>query len=621
MFDSPIDRHRRTKKSTLPWWLLALATLTAVGLVLYVTFGPNPPIVISKATTHRTTPLAADGLPDYAAALLAKMRKDVTPDNNGAIPLLEAMWPEGDDAYSPTEAKLLIEELGMPDVPNPTRRIETYGGDAMNLAAARLYRSRVAKPANIAGPPASEEIDFGGGFPTLYGTNDAAFWSATDDQAAGDIRVEELVWLALDRPWTAEDLPFAAEWIEANRAGLDRLHDAAEKSHFYLPAPEHLAGGKMAELGNRQISLIRSAARHLELLCNYALGCKRYDDAAHESVSLLKMAHHVGRGRLMIDQLLASAFEGMGMAQIQALAADPATPGATLRWLLKVLDGSPPACDIVRTIEGERWYGLDSLIRGEATFLESWLQPTDPLLGLASRTSIDWNPVLVALNEYHDRKDAAYKLPTPRQQADALQQLADDYALVSQIDPFAEPMRLLTPAGRAGVISQAVLASFSVTFEWELTVPGRDKTKYEATRLALALAIYRTDHNAYPASLDELVPAVLPKLPVDTFTDAPFLYRLTDDGYLLYSCGANGVDDGGSHDQSYYGPSQTFEGIKIREVDGAPDKLTADEQAMVDMAAQIPAGADDWSLRVPIPVEPWPWEKQPAKTPAAEAAE
>jgi hypothetical protein len=97
MFDSPIDRHRRTKKSLLPFWLLIVAILIAFGYYLCVTVGPNPPIVVSKATTHLTKPLGKDGVPDYAAVLLADAMTGVTPETNAAVPLVEALGYEGAD--------------------------------------------------------------------------------------------------------------------------------------------------------------------------------------------------------------------------------------------------------------------------------------------------------------------------------------------------------------------------------------------------------------------------------------------------------------------------------------------------------------------------------------------
>jgi hypothetical protein len=63
--------------------------------------------------------------------------------------------------------------------------------------------------------------------------------------------------------------------------------------------------------------------------------------------------------------------------------------------------------------------------------------------------------------------------------------------------------------------------------------------------VAFALAAYRADHGKYPASLDELAPKYLPKVPRDLFSGGPLVYLPEGDGYLLYSFGVNGSDEDG----------------------------------------------------------------------------
>jgi hypothetical protein len=64
--------------------------------------------------------------------------------------------------------------------------------------------------------------------------------------------------------------------------------------------------------------------------------------------------------------------------------------------------------------------------------------------------------------------------------------------------------------------------------------------------LALALRAYQCDHGAAPATLKALVPDYLTTVPADPFAfDGAFRFRLAGTGYLLYSVGPDGVDDGG----------------------------------------------------------------------------
>ena len=63
----------------------------------------------------------------------------------------------------------------------------------------------------------------------------------------------------------------------------------------------------------------------------------------------------------------------------------------------------------------------------------------------------------------------------------------------------------------------------------------------QQARLACDLEIHRLKHGRYPANLRDLQGAAI----IDSLTGEPFIYRITDTSYRLYSVGADGKDDGG----------------------------------------------------------------------------
>jgi len=75
--------------------------------------------------------------------------------------------------------------------------------------------------------------------------------------------------------------------------------------------------------------------------------------------------------------------------------------------------------------------------------------------------------------------------------------------------------------------------------------------EYEGTStlllaVTLGLQAYRADLGSYPETLNDLSPGYLDSLPLDPFAlGQGFHYRRTEDRYLLYSVGPDGVDDGG----------------------------------------------------------------------------
>jgi hypothetical protein len=61
----------------------------------------------------------------------------------------------------------------------------------------------------------------------------------------------------------------------------------------------------------------------------------------------------------------------------------------------------------------------------------------------------------------------------------------------------------------------------------------------------LALRAYQSEQGRVPARLDDLVTNYLSKVPQDPFTGKPLIYRPQGTNWLLYSVGADGIDDGG----------------------------------------------------------------------------
>jgi type II secretory pathway pseudopilin PulG len=73
------------------------------------------------------------------------------------------------------------------------------------------------------------------------------------------------------------------------------------------------------------------------------------------------------------------------------------------------------------------------------------------------------------------------------------------------------------------------------------------KARLIAFKTALAIERFRlANSNALPATLDVLVPNYCASAPRDPFDEQPLRYKKLSRGYVLYSIGADGVDDGGA---------------------------------------------------------------------------
>ncbi|MEM8670562.1 MAG: hypothetical protein AAGG48_23755 [Planctomycetota bacterium] len=91
-------------------------------------------------------------------------------------------------------------------------------------------------------------------------------------------------------------------------------------------------------------------------------------------------------------------------------------------------------------------------------------------------------------------------------------------------------------------------------------------------RVELAILTFRDTTGDFPASLQDLVPDYLEQIPLDPFSPSAeqLRFRTTDDGYLLYSIGVNGIDDRGN---TWEDSTTGFYGADIR-----LDHVFADEE-------------------------------------------
>ncbi len=66
-----------------------------------------------------------------------------------------------------------------------------------------------------------------------------------------------------------------------------------------------------------------------------------------------------------------------------------------------------------------------------------------------------------------------------------------------------------------------------------------------AARISLACKIYMNQHGHLPDNILALVPDILEEAPLDPFSGKPFVYKLQEGGFIVYSIGSNEKNDGG----------------------------------------------------------------------------
>lgn len=101
-------------------------------------------------------------------------------------------------------------------------------------------------------------------------------------------------------------------------------------------------------------------------------------------------------------------------------------------------------------------------------------------------------------------------------------------------------------------LKSSTASMFAPAIEGFLAASRLGNAEFAGTLTCLALEAFHAEHSRYPAALTELIPDILPELPASPFDPNGLVYRLPSaendlDGraYLLYSIGADGIDNGG----------------------------------------------------------------------------
>jgi len=132
-------------------------------------------------------------------------------------------------------------------------------------------------------------------------------------------------------------------------------------------------------------------------------------------------------------------------------------------------------------------------------------------------------------------------------------QLANGYTALGESSDSAGQIVYPKKADAAGILSKSHPSIFNYVARMSIPNYGhtcrniaKTQTQVHEDLIACALERYRLAHNAFPETLDALVPQYLAQVPRDIIGGQPLHYRRADDGkFLLYSVGWNETDDGG----------------------------------------------------------------------------
>ena len=321
----------------------------------------------------------------------------------------------------------------------------------------------------------------------------------------------------------AADLALQRAYVAQNDEAFRLLREG-----FRYPSRQPRSDDPIPDLSIN--SRLRELARLLMQKSRVAVAGGKFDEAAEACLDAIQLGVVIARGANTVGALTGAAIEIMGRSELKALL--PRLNAAQLRQAAMRLQNIEMArTSYADVLTEEKWSGLAFF---QAYFREPLWQKfrANQLTDQEIKASLEWDDQTVAfMKKISDRQIQLNYLK------------AMDEAIAASRLPFAEQKDIELPRGDP-LSKLAFGNSGQKTFRVSIE---RSATENALLIAQLALQAYRADHGHYPEALQALVPRYLQRVPLDPFDPAkPLRYRREANGYLLYSIGPDGVDDGGT---------------------------------------------------------------------------
>lgn len=298
----------------------------------------------------------------------------------------------------------------------------------------------------------------------------------------------------------------------------DALRQIAQTPRAVRPTQEGpLLEWLLPELGDSRKFARYSAAR-------LALASERgdwpeYVDAYESCLALGRMN---SRQPFLIARLVAVAISALANVRLRETLAAHELDEPTLLALIAALerqtsDWPSPAVQV----EGERLMMLDTVQR---THTDNGRGDGRLIITEADRLNMNVSGAMPKTN-WRIKNVLSIYMPRKRETVDTANAIYDHYAALAAQEPSQRTDRA---AARATVTAAAdknrILAMLTPAIDKYLESIDRFNADLRVTRLVLAAHLYRARHGSFPASLDALVPAEIPAVPLDPWTGKPIAF-------------------------------------------------------------------------------------------------
>jgi len=321
--------------------------------------------------------------------------------------------------------------------------------------------------------------------------------------------------------------------ISSNQTALQLIHQAAAKPKSRYP----MDFSQGSQTSFMHLFESRKALELLRLESMHHLAEKRDQQALFSVEVSLRVAKSLDQEPLLISFLVRNAYVAITLNGLEQLLGRNTFAAPNLLRLQEMLLETEHRTNLRRVLHGER-----------AFVVGSWNEPVSQIITntLNLVTPFDTWPEFMKDCAWQAYEHGGYK------EADLLNFLAfcDELDDVTTLSPsaglaFGETLETKLNSTSKPSMDNIFTTQFANLIPDILKKQATAYARLRVAQTALAIERYRMENQRLPQTLGELIPQHLKSAPLDPFTEAPLLYRITETGFRVYSVGENGLDDGG----------------------------------------------------------------------------
>jgi len=388
--------------------------------------------------------------------------------------------------------------------------------------------------------------------------------------------------IPMREPWLSKDHPQIAEWLQQHQTTITILTKASkfEKCHFPISVDTGPNNKWM-----KRLSVTRRWAYLLISATNNDIAENRIDEALKKYIATLQIGKHQCQQPAMLDSMVGIAIKSLAINQIQRFVITSDATAEHLRIIEKSLakvryDWN---FDFTKILESEKLFSKRLL---------GWFYEINPK-GKIRLNRNPWAEWINSWKEHYEEKRAEQKLrrflelygyltywqkkiirvqtllrwfilpSNPKKAGKVIDNIFEKYYAMAKPDfdwkkqPKQTPLTVTTSVSvwpnlnqrrtieRLAHMSRKTYQYHNLHDKYHL----RQVSNLKGCQISIALRRYKNMNGRWPQTLDAIRSSLSEEILTDPLNGGSFVYKLSDDGFRLYSKGRNNIDDGGKSDK------------------------------------------------------------------------